>query len=98
MTYKQPPLNRGVDPMRMNWLWRLTCEVGYVTVKDAVAALEQAGIQVSHERALGWLKGDGEEGYYPLTIAELEQNLRALRSVRLDLFHKGLNDSPNKRP
>ncbi|GLQ95153.1 hypothetical protein [Dyella acidisoli] len=82
MSYKQPPLNRGVNPMKMNWLWRLICEVGYVAVDDVVAALERADIQVNYERAQGWLKAEGEDGYFPLTIAELEQNLRALQSVR----------------
>ena len=68
--------------MKMNWLWRLICEVGYVAVDDVVAALERADIQVSYERAQGWLKAEGEDGYFPLTIAELEQNLRALQSAR----------------
>ena len=82
MSYKQPPLNRGVNPMRMNWLWRLICEVGYVSADDVMSALTEAGIPLSRERADGWLKTEGEDGYFPLTIAELEQNLRALQSVR----------------
>jgi hypothetical protein len=82
MSYKQPPLNRGVNPLRMNWLWRLVCEVGYVSVDDVMSALTETGIQLSRERAAGWLKPEGEDGYFPLTIAELEQNLRALQSVR----------------
>lgn len=82
MDYKQPPLTRGVNPLKMNWLWRLICEVGYVAIDDVITALAGADIHVSHERAAGWLKADGEDGYFPLTIAELEQNLRALRSAR----------------
>jgi hypothetical protein len=82
MSYKQPPLSRGVNPLKMNWLWRLTCEVGYVAVDDVLSALREAGVEASRERALGWLKSEGEDGYFPLTIAELEQNLRALQVVR----------------
>ena len=82
MSYKQPPLNRGVNPLKMNWLWRLICEVGYVAVDDLVSALDEAGVQVSRERAAGWLKSESEDGYFPLTIAELEQNMRALQSAR----------------
>ena len=82
--YRPPPLNRGVHPMKMNWLWRLTCEVGYVSVDDVIAALSEAGVQVGRERALGWLKSEGETGYFPLTIAELERNLRALQATRAD--------------
>jgi uncharacterized protein YehS (DUF1456 family) len=82
MDYKQPPLNRGVNPLKMNWLWRLICQVGYVAVDDVAPALLQAGVHVNRERVLGWLKSEGEDGYFPLTIAELEQNLRALLTVR----------------
>jgi len=82
MSYKQPPLNRGVNPLKMNWLWRLICEVGYVAVEDVVTALDRADIHVDRERAHGWLKTESEEGYFPLTIAELEQNLRALHATR----------------
>ena len=82
MNYKQPPLNRGVNPLKMNWLWRLICEVGYVAVDDLVVALESVGVEVDRERAAGWLKSEREEGYFPLTIAELEQNLSALQIDR----------------
>lgn len=82
MSYKPPAISRGVNPMKMNWLWRLTCEVGYVAIDDVLSALREAGIEVGRERALGWLKSEGEDGYFPLTIAELEQNLRALQVVR----------------
>lgn len=88
MDYKQPPLARGVNPLKMNWLWRLICEVGYVAIDDVITALAGADIHVSRERATGWLKADGEDGYFPLTIAELEQNLRALRSARSNAASK----------
>lgn len=89
MNYKQPPLHRGINPLKMNWLWRLICEVGYVAIDDVVAALEGADIRVNRERAAGWLKSEGDNGYFPLTIAELEQNLRALRSVRSQPLQPG---------
>ena len=82
MSYKHPPLNRGVNPLKMNWLWRLICDVGYVSVDDVMSALAEADVHLDRERAAGWLKAEGEDGYFPLTIAELEQNLRALQSVR----------------
>lgn len=82
MEYRKPPLNRGVNPLKMNWLWRLTCQVGYVAVDDVISALNEAGIRPSRERALGWLKSEGDDGYFPLSIAELEQNMRALAKVR----------------
>ncbi|HTV84389.1 MAG TPA: hypothetical protein VME63_03235 [Dyella sp.] len=84
MSYKQPPLNRGVNPVKMNWLWRLTCQVGYVGIDDVLSALRGAGVEVGRERAMGWLKSEGEDGYFPLTIAELEQNLRALQVARAE--------------
>ena len=95
MSYEQPPLHRGIHPLKMNWLWRLICEVGYVAVEDIVSALHGAGIPVTRERAQGWLKSEGDEDYFPLTIAELEQNLRVLRTVRSSSLHPGLSDSPD---
>lgn len=95
MSYKQPSLNRGINPLKMNWLWRLICEVGYVAVDDLVSALEEAGVQVGQDRAMGWLKSENEDGYFPLTIAELEQNLRALQSVRSNPLQPGVGDAPN---
>jgi uncharacterized protein YehS (DUF1456 family) len=82
MDYKQPPLNRGVNPLKMNWLWRLICQVGYIADDDVASALHHIDIHVNRERVLGWLKSEDEDGYFPLTIAELEQNLRALLAAR----------------
>lgn len=84
MTYKQPPLNRAVYPQKMNWLWRLVCEAGYITVDDVVAALREKGVEVERGRAEGWLLSEGNDGYFPLSIAELEQNLRSLLSMRAE--------------
>lgn len=95
MDYKQPPLNRGVNPLKMNWLWRLICQVGYVADDDVVSALRHADIHVNHERVLGWHKSEGEDGYFPLTIAELEQNLRALLAARSEPSPPGKSDASN---
>ncbi|WP_188794516.1 hypothetical protein [Dyella nitratireducens] len=95
MDYKQPPLSRGVNPLKMNWLWRLICQVGYVAVDDVAPALRQVDVHVNRERVLGWLKSEGEDGYFPLTIAELEQNLRALLAARSDALPPGKEDAAN---
>ncbi|WP_201316304.1 hypothetical protein [Dyella sp. EPa41] len=89
MTYKQPPLNRGVYPQKMNWLWRLICEAGYITVDDVVAALRSGDIDVERARAVGWLRSEGDDGYFPLSIAELERNLRLILSSRAELAPPG---------
>lgn len=89
MTYKKPPLNRGVHPEKMNWLWRLICESGYITVDDVVAALRAGNVQVELARAKGWLLTQDDDGYFPLSIAELEQNLRLILSARADVAQPG---------
>jgi len=93
MEYRQPPLNRGINPLKMNWLWRMICQIGYVTVEDVTSALRTAGIEASRERALGWLKSEGDDGYFPLTIAELEQNVRAILAARSDAPQPGESDT-----
>lgn len=89
MTYRQPPLNRGVHPQKMNWLWRLVCEAGYITVDDVVAALRARGLDVERGRAMGWLRAEGDDGYFPLSIAELEQNLRSILAARVEAAPPG---------
>ncbi|MBE1161119.1 hypothetical protein [Dyella acidiphila] len=81
MSYKQPPLQRGINPLKMNWLWRLIGEATHVSIDDIAAALANAGMEVSRQRMQGWYKAEHEEGYFPLTIAELEQNLRVLAAA-----------------
>jgi len=93
MTYKQPPLNRGVYPQKMNWLWRLICEAGYITVDDVVAALHANAIDVERARAMGWLRSEGDDGYFPLSIAELERNLRLILSYRAETSPPGAADT-----
>ncbi len=89
MTYRQPPLIRGVHPQKMNWLWRLVCEAGYITVDDVVTALRAGGVDVERSRAMGWLRAEGDDGYFPLSIAELEQNLRSILSARAETLQPG---------
>ena len=96
MTYKQPPLNRGVYPQKMNWLWRLICEAGYITIDDVVAALRARGVGVDRGRAMGWLHAEGDDEYFPLSIAELEQNLRSILSARAEAVQPGGTDSADR--
>lgn len=79
--YRVPP-NRAFDPMRMNWLWRLICDVGYISTNDVWDALKKTGVEVHRERVNGWMGAEEEEHYFPLTLAEIEQNLRALQQAR----------------
>jgi hypothetical protein len=95
MTYRQPPLNRGVHPQKMNWLWRLVCEAGYITLDDVVTALRASGLDVERARAMGWLRAEGDDGYVPLSIAELEQNLRLILSARAEVMPPGGADAPD---
>jgi len=92
MTYKKPSINRALHPEKMNWLWRLICETGYITVEDVVKALRAGDVQVDFARARGWLLSQEDDGYFPLSIAELEQNLRLIRSARADAAQAG--DAP----
>lgn len=89
MTYKKPPLNRGIQPQKMNWLWRLICEAGYITVDEVVAALHAGDVDVERSRVASWLKAEGEDDYFPLSIAELEQNLRLILSARAETTQPG---------
>lgn len=89
MTYKQPPLSRGIHPQKMNWLWRLVCEAGYISVDDVVTALRTGGVEVEQTWALGWLQAEGDDAYFPLSIAELERNLRLILSTRAEVTRPG---------
>jgi DNA mismatch repair protein MutH len=80
--YRRPPLTRGVDPQRMNWLWRLICEVAALQPAEVAEALHGAQVPVDLQRVRGWVASDTEEHFFPLTIAELERNLRALAMLR----------------
>lgn len=82
LPYRRPPMTRGIDPQRMNWLWRLVCEVGAIESAEVVEALHAAGVPVDVGRVNSWVVSDREDSFFPITIAELERNLRAMAVFR----------------
>jgi hypothetical protein len=49
---------------------------------DVVDALHAAGIPVDLARARSWIISDREDSFFPISIAEMERNLRALLALR----------------
>lgn len=82
LPYRRPPMNRGIDPQRLNWLWRLICELGAVAPEEVVEALHAAVVPVDAGRARSWAVGDQDPASFPITLAELERNVRALIALR----------------
>lgn len=82
LPYRRPPMNRGIDPQRLNWLWRLVCELGEVAPEEVVEALHAAVVPVDAKRARSWVVSDQDPAFFPITLAELERNLRALIALR----------------
>ena len=82
LPYRRPPLVRATDPQRMNWLWRLVCELAELRPSDVVEALHAAQIPVDLARARSWVVSDRDDNFFPISIAELERNLRALLALR----------------
>ncbi|MDF3983935.1 hypothetical protein P3W23_18215 [Luteibacter sp. PPL554] len=80
--YARPPMTRGVDPQRMNWLWQLILQATDLDPADVRAALNASGVPVTDQRVASWQASDRDEQYFPLTIAELERNLRAVVAFR----------------
>jgi hypothetical protein len=76
--YTRPPMARGVDPQRMNWLWQLILQATDLDPVDVRKALNATGVGATDKRLASWQVGDRDEDYFPLTIAELERNLRAV--------------------
>lgn len=76
--YTKPPMTRGVDPQRMNWLWQLILQSTDLDPNDVRKALNATGVGATDKRMKGWQAGDRDDDYFPLTIAELERNLRAV--------------------
>jgi hypothetical protein len=83
--YQRPPMTRGLDPQRVNWLWRLVCEVSGLDANDVVAALHAMQVPVDHQRVASWLASDRDDDYFPLTVAEMERNLRSVLALRKTL-------------
>lgn len=80
--YRRPPLVRATDPQRMNWLWRLVCEVAEIRPAEVVDALHSLQVPVDQQRARSWTVSDRDDSFFPMSIAELERNLRALVQLR----------------
>jgi len=76
--YTRPPMTRGVDPQRMNWLWQLILQATDLDPSDVRAALVAAGVGGAEKRIASWQAREGDDNYFPLTIAELERNLRSV--------------------
>ena len=83
LPYRRPPMTRGVDPQRMNWLWRLICELGAVDASEVMEALHAAQVPVDLRRVKSWTVNDREASFFPITLAELERNLRSVLALRL---------------
>lgn len=80
--YTRPPMQRGVDPQRMNWLWQLILQATDLKPADVRAALNAAGVGATDQRVASWAVSDKAENYFPLSIAELERNLRSVVAWR----------------
>lgn len=80
--YRRPALSRATDPQRMNWLWRLLCEVADVSPADVVEALHASQVPIDQTRARSWVVSDRDDSFFPISIAEVERNLRAVLQLR----------------
>ncbi|WP_413624268.1 hypothetical protein [Luteibacter sp. Lutesp34] len=76
--YTRPPMTRGVDPQRMNWLWRLILDATDLDPAHVREALVANGVPVTDKRLASWQANDSDDDYFPLTVAELERNLRSV--------------------
>jgi len=80
--YTRPPMTRGVDPQRMNWLWQLILQATDLNPDDVRAALLASGVAATAKRLHSWEVSDQDDAYFPLSIAELERNLRSMIAVK----------------
>ena len=80
--YTRPPMTRGVDPQRMNWLWQLILQSTDLDPDEVREALLSCGVAATTKRLHSWQVSDQNEDYFPLSIAELERNLRAVIAVK----------------
>ncbi|MET0331424.1 MAG: hypothetical protein ABW154_08330 [Dyella sp.] len=80
--YQRPVMLRAVDPQRMNWLWRLVVEVADLKTTQVVDALHAAGVGINAQRVESWSGSDQGADFFPLSIAELERNLRSVLALR----------------
>jgi hypothetical protein len=80
--YTRPPMTRGVDPQRMNWLWQLILQSTDLDTADVRAGLLAMGVAATEKRLHSWQVSDRDDDYFPLSIAELERNLRAVVALK----------------
>lgn len=80
--YRRPLMWRGVEPQRMNWLWALICDLGGIEADELVRALHSQGVAVNARHARRWLVDSRADEFFPLSIVELERNVRALIALR----------------
>jgi hypothetical protein len=80
--YTRPPMTRGVDPQRMNWLWQLILEATDLDPDEVRAALTASGVAATGARLHSWQVSDRDDAYFPLSLAELERNLRAVVALK----------------
>lgn len=80
--YTRPPMTRGVDPQRMNWLWQLILQSTDLDTADVRAGLLAMGVAATEKRLHSWQVSDRDDDYFPLSIAELERNLRAVLALK----------------
>ena len=80
--YTRPPMTRGVDPQRMNWLWQLILQSTDLDPDEVREALVASGVAATSKRLHSWQVSDRDDAYFPLSIAELERNLRAVVALK----------------
>jgi hypothetical protein len=80
--YTRPPMTRGVDPQRMNWLWQLILQSTDLDPNEVREALVASGVPATSKRLHSWQVSDQADDYFPLSIAELERNLRAVVAMK----------------
>jgi len=80
--YTRPPMTRGVDPQRMNWLWQLILQSTDLDPDEVREALVASGVAATSKRLHSWQVSDQDDAYFPLSIAELERNLRAVVALK----------------
>jgi hypothetical protein len=101
--YQRPAMLRAVDPQRMNWLWRLVVEVADLKTAQVVEALHAADIGVNAQRVESWNANDQSGDFFPLSIAELERNLRSVLALRhaqqeVSVALQGVSDASGGAP
>ena len=96
--YTRPPIPRGVDPQRMNWLWQLILPTTDLDPADVRKALNATGVPATDKRLASWQVTDREENYFPLSIAELERNLRALIACKSQRREDGAEAGKHAEP